>query len=152
MQAFFVIAFLKFWYLAAKSGEVLDLVSILRMICVVAYCHRFATGEISQDGVRFRRFFANGSLPGRMFAKYVGGGALYCSFLRKAISSHVGSASFLNPLTSIPYWRHRQGLDTPLLPILDRIHAPAGETPEIVSAAAQPRWMVRGFTPHSWNY
>ena len=52
----------------------------------------------------------------------------------------------LNPVTSaIPYWRPRHGLDTPLLPILERIHALTGDTPQLVSVPAQSRWIMRAF-------
>ena len=53
---------------------------------------------------------------------------------------------FLNPVTSaIPYWRHGHGLGTALLPILERIHALTGDTPQIVSVPAQSRWIMRAF-------
>jgi hypothetical protein len=147
IQAFFVIAFLKFGYLAAKSGEVLDLVSNLLMICLVfAYGHRFATGEISQDGVRFRRYFRERQLAWQDVREIRWRGSSLVLILKKGNFLSRRLDFILNPLTAIvPYWRHRQDLDTPLLPILERIHALAGETLEIVSAPAQPRWMVRGF-------
>ena len=131
MQTFFVIAFLEFGYLVARSGQVLRLVSYLLIIWVVfAYCHRFATGEIFQDGVRFRRYFSE-----RHF-----------SFSRAVIFSHLDSDFIFNPETSaIPYCRHRHGLDTPLLPVLERIHALTGDTPPIASVPAQPRWIMRAF-------
>ena len=102
----------------------------LKIRVVFAYCHRFATGEIFQDGVRFRRYVSE-----RHFC-----------FSRAEIFSHLDSDFIFNPETSaIPYWRHRHGLDTPLLPVLERIHALTGDTPQIVSVPAQPRRIMRAF-------
>ncbi len=147
IQAFFVIALLKSAYLAGKADDVSDLISSLLMTGIVfAYCHRFSTGEIFQEGIRFRRYFRERQFGWQDVREIRWRGSSLVFILKKGNFVSRRLDFNLNPLTSfVPYWRHRQGVDTAWLPILERIHALAGETPEIVSAPAQPRWMVRGF-------
>jgi hypothetical protein len=147
MQAFFLIAFLKFAYLAAESEDILDLVSNLIMICFVfAYCHRFSTGEIDQDGIRFRRYFVERHFCWQDVHEIRWRGSCLIFVLKRGNFLSRRLDFILNPATSaIPYWRHGHGLDTPLLPILERIHALTGDTPQIVSVPAQSRWIMRAF-------
>jgi hypothetical protein len=94
MQAFFLIAFLKFAYLASESGDILDLVSNLIMICFVfAYCHRFSTGEIDQNGIRFRRYFSERHFSWQDVHEIRWRGSSLIFVLKAVIFSHVDSTS-----------------------------------------------------------
>jgi hypothetical protein len=147
LQTFFVVGSLPNAYLAWKSGDSLDLVSsLIMLVAVFAFFHRFATGEIDSQGIHYRRYIFSKNLPWQDIREIQWKGNRLI-FVRKDKNILVRRLDFvLNPVTSsIPYFRHRQNLDTQLPPILERIHAFISDSPEIVSVPAQSRWIVRLF-------
>ena len=57
LQTFFVVGSLHNAYLAWKSGDSLDLVSsLIMLVAVFAFFHRFATGEMDSQGIHYRRY------------------------------------------------------------------------------------------------
>jgi hypothetical protein len=137
MQAFFLITFLKFAYLAAESGDILDLVSNLIMICFVIR---------SLPPILNRRYFSERHFSWQDVHEIRWRRSSLIFVLKRSNFLSRRLDFILNPVTSaIPYWRHRHGLDTPLLPILERIHALTGDTPQLVSVPAQSRWIMRAF-------
>ena len=145
LQTFFVVASLQSAYLVRKSGDSLGLVSSLIMLVVIfGFVHRFATGEIDSDGIHYRRYILSKNVPWQGIREIRWRGSRLVFILKDKNILARRLDFILNPLTtSIPYFRHRQDLDTPLPPILERIHALTGDTPPIVSAPAGPKWFFQ---------
>src|SRR5258708_37343163 len=116
LQTFFVVASLQSAYLVRKSGDSLELVSsLIMLVAIFAFVHRFATGEIDSGGIHFRRYIFNTNVPWRGIQEIRWRGSRII-FILKDTNILARRLDFvLNPLTtSIPYFRQPQDLDPPV--------------------------------------
>jgi len=114
------------------------------LVAIFVSFHRFATGEIDAGGVHYRRYIFSKNVPWQGIREMRWRGSRLVFILKDKNILARRLDFFLNPLTSsIPYFRHRHDLDTPLPPILERIHALTGDTLPIVSAPAGPKWFFK---------
>jgi hypothetical protein len=128
LQTFFLVTTLEGLRLALKSRDVIDLVSgFVMFVAIMAFFHRYSTGELDSNGIYYRRYIREKTLLWQDIreVRWIGSRLIFIASRGNFLVRRVDFV--LNPATaSVPYFRHRQGLDTSFPPILERIHALAG--------------------------
>jgi len=148
-QILLTVTYAKIAYLSSGTDSFSsDLISsIVFLLIVGAFLHRFATGTADSSGIHYRRYFRLKNVAWADVAEIQ-----WVGFRLKVLVKSRGKRKrtivfLLNPLkTTGAYWANRLGAEVAPPEILERIHALPIETPPAISSAPlYPKWIVRTF-------